>query len=100
MSRADVAFSSAGRTLYELAHMRVPTIVLAQNALELKHTFGGPEHGFLPLGLGSEASEQAIRSAFFALYHAPKTRQALWESMNALDLTSSRARVVQAITEL
>jgi CMP-N-acetylneuraminic acid synthetase/spore coat polysaccharide biosynthesis predicted glycosyltransferase SpsG len=100
MGRADLAFSSAGRTLYELAHMRVPTVVLAQNALELKHTFGGPEHGFLPLGLGASASLESIRATFGTLYHAPETRKALWSRMNDLDLTSSRARVVRAIVEL
>ncbi len=100
MGRADIAFSSAGRTLYELAHMRVPTVVLAQNTLELKHTFGGPEHGFLPLGLGASASLESIRATFGTLYHAPETRKALWARMNDLDLTSSRARVVRAIVEL
>lgn len=100
MGRADIALSSAGRTLYELAHMRVPTVVLAQNALELKHTFGGPEHGFLPLGLGASASLESIRATFGTLYHAPETRKALWSRMDELDLTSSRARVVRAIVEL
>jgi len=100
MGRADVAFSSAGRTLYELAHMRVPTVVLAQNALELKHTFAGPEHGFLPLGLGASASPESIRAAFGTLCHASDTRKALWARMDDLDLTSSRARVVRAIVEL
>jgi CMP-N-acetylneuraminic acid synthetase/spore coat polysaccharide biosynthesis predicted glycosyltransferase SpsG len=100
MGRADVAFSSAGRTLYELAHMRVPTVVLAQNARELSHTFVGPEHGLLPLGLGTDASLESIRASFDTLHHAPVARRALWSRMDALDLTSSRARVVRAIVEL
>lgn len=100
MGQADIAFSSAGRTLYELAHMRVPTIVLAQNAVELEHTFGTPEHGFLPLGLGSQATPEAIRSNFEALYHSAATRRSLWERMDALDLTSGRDRVVRAILEM
>jgi CMP-N-acetylneuraminic acid synthetase len=99
MAEADIAFSSAGRTLYELAHLRVPTIVLAQNAVELEHTFGSPEHGFLPLGLGSRTTAEAIRSSFEALYHSSATRRALWERMDALDLTSGRERVVHAILE-
>ncbi len=99
MGQADLAFSSAGRTLYELAQMRVPTIVLAQNALELKHTFASPEHGFLPLGLGSAVTDAAIRASFLALYHSPPTRKALWDRMDALDLTSGRERVVRAILE-
>ena len=40
MAEADIAISAQGRTMYELAVMQVPTIVLASNNRETQHTFG------------------------------------------------------------
>lgn len=39
MANADLAFTSQGRTVFELAAMGVPAIVLAQNEREQLHTF-------------------------------------------------------------
>ncbi len=100
MDRCDVAFSSAGRTLYELAHMRVPTIVLAQNQVELKHTFASPENGFLFLGLGEEVTPGAIRGALQGLLESRALRDSLCARMARLDLEGGRDRVIRAIVEL
>ena len=97
MGTADLAFTSAGRTLYELAAMGVPSIVLAQNDIELKHTFASPENGFLFLGLGREASTEAIRSAFGALVASAPLRARMRHLMLDLSLDEGRARVVEAI---
>ena len=99
LGSADIAFSSAGRTLYELAYMQVPSIVLAQNELELEHTLASPRNGFLFLGLGAQASENSIRSAFQSLLNSAPLRDALRAAMQALDLTSGRARVIRSILE-
>jgi CMP-N-acetylneuraminic acid synthetase/spore coat polysaccharide biosynthesis predicted glycosyltransferase SpsG len=99
MAGADVAFTSAGRTLYELAHMAVPAIVLAQNEGEMKHHFASIENGFLFLGLGRDASTAAISSAFDALTTSHDLRRALHRRMLAIDLTGGRDFVVQRILE-
>jgi CMP-N-acetylneuraminic acid synthetase/spore coat polysaccharide biosynthesis predicted glycosyltransferase SpsG len=99
MAGADVAFTSAGRTLYELAHMGVPAVVLAQNETEMKHHFASIENGFLFLGLGREASSTAISSAFDALTTSRDLRRALHHRMLAIDLTAGRDFVVQRILE-
>ena len=52
MYESDIAFTSAGRTVYELASMGIPTIVLAQNQRELLHTFASEENGVINVGLG------------------------------------------------
>ncbi len=100
MARADLAFSSAGRTLYELAHMAVPTVVLAQNALELEHRFASAENGFLFLGLGRDVTAAAIRGAFDALVSSAALRASLRGRMLEQDLGPGRDRVVRAIVEL
>ncbi|MBN2193638.1 MAG: NTP transferase domain-containing protein [Polyangiaceae bacterium] len=100
MAQADLAFSSAGRTVYELAHMCVPTIVLAQNEKELKHRFAGPRSGCLNLGLGTRASPEAIRGAYIALARSAPLRESLRERMLALNLTRGRDFVVRQLLEL
>ena len=99
MARADVAFSSAGRTLYELAHMGVPTVVLAQNDNEMKHTFASIENGFLSLGLGSAISDAAIEGAFESVLQSPQLRAALRDRMLRIDLASGRDLVIREILE-
>ncbi len=39
MLNADIIFSSAGRTIYEIASISTPAIILAQNERELTHFF-------------------------------------------------------------
>jgi spore coat polysaccharide biosynthesis predicted glycosyltransferase SpsG/CMP-N-acetylneuraminic acid synthetase len=99
MSRADVAFTSAGRTVYELAHMAVPAIVLAQNATEMKHRFASIENGFIFLGLGEDVPDEAIEAALGALTTSADLRRALHARMLTIDLTGGRDFVVQRILE-
>ena len=64
MHDADLIFTSAGRTMYEIASLGVPCICLCQNERELSHIFGNAEHGFINLGLGSEVSKEEIQKTF------------------------------------
>ncbi len=57
MISADLIFTSAGRTMYEIASIGVPCVCLCQNQRELTHIFGNVENGFINLGLGSEVKE-------------------------------------------
>src|SRR5690606_17770354 len=52
MLRADLAISSAGRTVTELMCLGVPTLVLCQNTKELLHSHASPAFGVMNLGLG------------------------------------------------
>ena len=97
---ADIAFSSAGRTLYELAHMGVPTIVIRQNERESRHVFAGIENGFLDLGGHDVVSTDQIRTAFVSLRDNAALRRALRERMLAVDLTTGRDRIVRMILTL
>jgi hypothetical protein len=85
--------------LYELAHMAVPTIVLAQNDVEMKHTFASLGHGFLHLGLASRVDEVAIRGAFQGLEGSPQLRAAFRERMTQVELTSGREFVIRQLLE-
>ena len=100
MRRADFAISSCGRTLYELAALTVPTIALAQNSLELKHTFASAENGFVFLGLGSQVRPEALEAAIGSLLHSPELRRSLRGCMAAHDLVAGLERVTRSMLEL
>lgn len=99
MGKADLAFSSAGRTLYELAHMGIPAIVMAQNGIEMHHTFAAIENGFLFLGRGSEVTLEAIAQAFSSLVSSRELRMALRTRMLNHNLEQGRDFVVSKLLE-
>lgn len=93
MEGADLAICSAGRTVYELAHMRVPGIVLATHSREARHSFARPRHGFAFAGLMDRVSDTRIRNLFLALLK--QTRRALyWERQSSLTFAGNKQRVL------
>lgn len=97
MKNADIAFSSQGRTTFELASMGVPTIVLAQNEREQLHRFAQMDNGFINLGLGSEVSDEDLEATFEWLLKASSVRMEMRKLMLANDLKSGIDRVKRII---
>ncbi len=77
MKQADLIFTSQGRTVYEIAAMGVPAIVLAQNKREQLHSFAQMENGFFNLGLGSEVSKETVERSFEFLVNTPQLRESM-----------------------
>jgi len=97
MRAADIIFTSAGRTIYEVASTATPAIVLAQNKRELTHLFASPDYGFINLGLGTNVADEEICSQFISLVEAEQTRQEMSQRMKSIDLKSGRKRVISLI---
>lgn len=93
MEGADLAICSAGRTVYELAHMRVPGMVLATHDREARHTFARPRHGFAFVGLMDKVDNRRIRNVFLAMCKQ-KRRALYWERQNKLSFAGNKQRVV------
>lgn len=100
MNMADIIFTSAGRTTYEVASLHVPTIVLAQNTREMTHFFASAEFGFLNLGLGAVLTKQEILDAFIGLVENYPARQYMSGLMAKSDLIGGRKRVVDLINDI
>ena len=49
MESVDIAITSNGRTVYELAHMNIPGIVIPQHEREETHSFAREQNGFVKL---------------------------------------------------
>ena len=86
MHDADLIFTSAGRTMYEIASLGVPCICLCQNEREVSHTFGNAEHGFINLGLGSKVSKEEIRETFERTEEDYELRCEMNKRMGKVDL--------------
>ncbi|WP_022654896.1 cytidine 5'-phosphate N-acetylneuraminic acid synthetase [uncultured Desulfovibrio sp.] len=99
MEGADLAICSAGRTVYELAHMRVPGMVLAHHEREARHTFARPRNGFAFMGLMDRVGDVKIRNIFLSMLKQAR-RARFWERQNRLDFTANKARVVGLMLDL
>lgn len=99
MCKADIAISSQGRTMLELASMSVPTILMAQNKREQHHEFGYLQNGFINLGLGSEVQDDTIKQTLLWLINSPQIRKQMKDQMKKKDLKKGNDRVKSIILD-
>lgn len=97
MSTMDLAVTSQGRTIYELASMGVPAVVLAQNEREAEHVFAGIQNGFINLGLGSETDDETIISTIKWLVDTPNVRKEMRKLQLQKDFSKGQNRVIHLI---
>ena len=99
MSRMDLAVTSQGRTVFELASMGVPSIVLAQNEREAEHVFAGIKNGFINLGLGKDVDEFTIMSTINWLIATPSVRREMRKLQLSKDFSKGQDRVISIILD-
>jgi len=97
MENADIALSSAGRTITELSSLGIPTICMAQNSKELTHTHTTPANGVIMLGLGKLVSVETLGAHLTELMENTELREKL--HLRALEATKGRsnANIVRRI---
>ena len=97
MKKSDLAITSQGRTIYELASMGVPAIVLAQNDREAEHVFGGIRNGFINLGVGERTDAITIIKTIQWLADTPNVRREMRMLELDKEFTRGRKRVIGLI---
>lgn len=100
MERADIAIASKGRTMYELAYMGIPTVLLAQNERELEHAFGSLENGYLNLGMGTEIEEETLKNTIQWLIDCPSIRKDMHNCLLRRKLGNGLEKVKKIIFEM
>lgn len=98
MKHADLAITSQGRTIFELAAMGVPSIVLSQNKREQTHLFARLEHGFLNLGIGKEVDQDLLENTLDWLINTKAIRKNMYDLMLSYQLKEGLQRVKNIIT--
>lgn len=100
MAQADVAITSGGRTVFELAAMQVPTLVICQNHRETTHSFASSGNGIANLGHHETVDDEVILNTFKQLVVDQNLRMTMRERMERMDLTKGKKRVVRKICKL
>ena len=99
MFKADIVFTSAGRTMYEICSLGVPTICLCQNDREMSHVFANEQNGFINMGLGVLVEKQDIVNQFVNLVNDYDLRIEMNKKMLAIDLKGGFDNIWSIIRE-
>ena len=99
MYNADLIFTSAGRTMYEIASIGVPCICLCQNEREVSHIFGNVENGFINMGLGENVSKEEIKETLEKTLEDYNLRLEMNKRMLSVDLKHGFENIMNLVKE-
>jgi spore coat polysaccharide biosynthesis predicted glycosyltransferase SpsG/CMP-N-acetylneuraminic acid synthetase len=100
MLEADVMVGSGGMSVYEIAALGTPGIILGQNAREDRRMRDFAAHGTVEyLGLGTEVEEAALASAVRGLLADPARRRAMSAKGRALVDGFGALRAAEVVLE-
>lgn len=97
LEKADMVITSCGRTPYELAHLLIPTIVIAANERETLHNFP-QKTGMSYLGRHDLVADDSVIEAFITLMDY-ENRKSMHENLSKFDLTEGKYNVLKIIKE-
>jgi spore coat polysaccharide biosynthesis predicted glycosyltransferase SpsG len=101
MEKTQIAISSNGRTVYELAHMNIPTIVISHHDRESNHKFSCYDHGFINLGTYMpNETETKLSLEFQKLVHDKKLRSSLVCCMKKFNFLKNKIKINNIISSL
>lgn len=101
MEKAQVAIVSNGRTVYELSHMNIPSIVISQHKREDTHNFASNDNGFIPLGVYKKGyTEELLYDSFQKLVFDSKYRKELFEKTKKHNFSANKKRVINRILSI
>lgn len=101
MEKTSLAFSSNGRTVYELADMNIPSIIISHHEREASHTFAKLERGFINLGVYNKGiSEKLIAKSFIKIIEDNDYRKLLYLNIKKYKFRDNKIKVVKKILDL
>ena len=96
MEKCDIAITSNGRTVYELAHMNIPSIAIPQHDREGTHEFASSKTGFIVLNKNDPQSDKISRdisNAFQLLITDDNLRKKLFLRMKNYKFDDNRKKL-------
>jgi spore coat polysaccharide biosynthesis predicted glycosyltransferase SpsG/CMP-N-acetylneuraminic acid synthetase len=101
MEKTQIAISSNGRTVYELADMNIPSIILSHHEREDTHTFACLENGFVNMGVYNEAnSNEDLLDNLIKLVDDYSYRKLLFLNIKKYNFRSNKSKVLNMILSL
>jgi spore coat polysaccharide biosynthesis predicted glycosyltransferase SpsG len=99
LNGADLALTSAGRTVTELMTQGVPTIAICQNMRELLHTHASAPFGIINLGLGEHLEPDELARHIRLLVRDYELRRSLRERMLRAVAQRSNAAIARRVLD-
>ncbi len=99
MKKADLALSSAGRTITELMYLGVPTMCICQNERELTHSHASQMYGVHNIGLGTLINNSVIEANIKFLIDNPQFRLNMQKRALSAIRGHSNKKVIERIQE-
>lgn len=81
MENIDLAITSNGRTVYELAAMNIPIISISQNDRETLHLFSRYSKGVRYLGISCNVTDESLYATLKELIEKPEKRYKMYKSL-------------------
>ena len=100
MQDADIAITSNGRTVFEIAVCETPMITISQNERETLHTFSQKCKGAIDLGYSIKFPKSSFLEAISNLTQDKLLRDQMKEELSKYNLTSGTERVISEINRL
>ncbi len=100
MEDTDLAIVSNGRTVYELAHMNIPSIILSHHSREESHSFGCEDTGFVNFGQLSNDQEESLSEVFSDLVSNENRRRVLFNNIVKYSFIANKEKVINLILKL
>jgi spore coat polysaccharide biosynthesis predicted glycosyltransferase SpsG len=99
MKEADLALTSAGRTVTELMTIGVPTITMCQNNREMRHNHASSTFGIVNLGFGESISSEVLADHIKMFISDVSLRRDMYARMRNAVKNRSNAAIVNKILE-
>jgi len=93
MQNIDLAITSNGRTVYELAAMNIPTISISQNDRETMHLFSRYSKGVSYLGISCNVDEDFLSYRIRELIENKEKRYKMYKSLSNTNIRKGIKRV-------
>ena len=100
MTKCDLAICSNGRTVFELAHMNIPGIVIPQHQREQTHSFSSIMTGFIVLKMYQKNYKFNILSKYFVkLINNAAFRKKLYSRMVKYNFIDNKKKTINIINQ-
>jgi len=101
MEQSQIAIVSNGRTVYELAHMNIPAIVISQHSREVTHEFSCMENGFIPVGVYDKGkTEHEVVQNLDKLICDESFRKKMFKRTLKYKFSNNKKRVIKKILQV
>jgi spore coat polysaccharide biosynthesis predicted glycosyltransferase SpsG/CMP-N-acetylneuraminic acid synthetase len=101
MEKTSIAITSNGRTVYELAHMSIPAIVIPVNEREKTHEFACEKNGFISLnGFRDKETPNEVLNALKKLVENTTYRKTLHQNTVPFNFTYNKKNILKRIEKL